>query len=75
MLKEPDELDSVLLEQISENPGHSISETIRPFLTIRSEANLRYRIRALELRKLIKHVTTKRNILLYAVEEEGGADE
>jgi len=75
MLKDPDKLDAVLLEQISENPGHSISETIRPFLTIRSEANLRYRIRALELRKLIRHVTTKNSVLLYAAVEDGDVDE
>jgi len=69
MMKEPDAIDIAILNRITEFPGCSIFDAIRPFLTERSETVLRYRIRALELRNLIRCVPTKHKVLLFAVED------
>ena len=73
MMKQPDEIDISILDRISRKPGCSISEAIKPFLIERSESVLRGRIRALELKKLIRKIPTKHKVLLYrnpAAEEE-----
>jgi predicted transcriptional regulator len=65
MMKAPDEIDISILDRISRKPGCSISDAIRPLLIERSESVLRGRIRALELRKLIRFIPTKHKVLLY----------
>jgi predicted transcriptional regulator len=73
MMKAPDEIDITILDRISRKPGCSISEAIRPLLIERSESVLRGRVRALELRKLIRAIPTKHRMLLYrnpAAEDE-----
>jgi predicted transcriptional regulator len=65
-----DEVDGALLQRTSENPGACIGEIIRPFLNTRSETVLRQRIRGLDLRGLIRSQRTKKEVLLYTVEEE-----
>lgn len=71
MLSELDELDRALLKCIFEKPGLHIYKIIEPFLIERSESVLRSRIKALELRKLIRLEKTKREVLLFPV---GGAN-
>jgi predicted transcriptional regulator len=76
MMKELDELDKALLDRINENQGYSIRDVIRPFLLEKSESALRERIRALELRQLIKTKQTKREVECYPVGMiEPGAEE
>jgi len=65
MMRASDEIDISILDSISRKPGCSISEAIRPLLIERSESVLRGRVRALELRKLIRCVPTKHRVLLY----------
>lgn len=65
MMRASDEIDISILDRISRKPGCSISEAIRPLLLERSESVLRGRIRALELRKLIRAIPTKHKVLLY----------
>ena len=69
MLKELDKLDKEILNRVDENPGFSIRDVIRPFLLERSESVLRERIRALELRKMIRLVRTKREVLCFGISE------
>jgi hypothetical protein len=66
MMKEPDDIDRALLTRIRQNEGCSIREAIRPFLAEKSETALRDRVRALELKKLIRANRTKKEVLLYA---------
>jgi len=68
MMKELDLLDKAMRHSINETPGCSIRDIIRPFLLERSESVLRDRIRALELRKLIRLERTKREVLCYPAE-------
>jgi len=68
MMNELDLLDKAMQHSINEIPGCSIREIIRPFLLERSESVLRDRIRALELRKLIRLERTKREVLCFPVE-------
>jgi len=68
MMKELDELDKALLSRINMTQGFSIRDVIRPFLLQRSESVLRDRVRALELRQLIKTIRTKREVLCFGVE-------
>lgn len=65
MMKAPDEIDLLILDRVSRKPGCSISDAIKPLLIERSESVLRGRIRALELRKLIRFIPTKHKVLLY----------
>jgi hypothetical protein len=76
MMKELDELDKALLDRIYTAKCFSIRDVIRPFLLQRSESVLRDRIRALELRKLIRTTRTKREVLCFGVvipEDDGRA--
>jgi predicted transcriptional regulator len=68
MLKPLDELDKALKQRVFEKPGECIQDVIRPFLLERSESVLRQRIRALELKQLIKSQKTRREIRLFPVE-------
>ncbi len=68
MLKELDKLDKKIQQGVIENPGCSIRAAIRPFLSERSESVLRDRVRALELRRLIRLEKTKKEVLCYPVE-------
>ncbi len=74
MFRKLDEVDIALLNSISDNPGCSISDAIRPLLADRSESVLRGRIRALELRKLIRCIQTKHKVLLYRTNSDVGDD-
>jgi predicted transcriptional regulator len=67
MMKELDELDKAILDGVKANPGFSIRAVIRPFLLQRSESVLRDRVRALELRKLIRLERTKREVRCFGV--------
>lgn len=67
MMNELDEIDNAIQQGINENPGCCIRDAIRPFLLQRSESVLRTRVRALELRKLIKTTRTKREVLCFGV--------
>ena len=69
MLREIDGIDRALLQRVNEHPGICITEVIKPFLIQRSESVLRYRIRALELRELIKLTHTKKEVLAFPKEE------
>lgn len=74
MMKELDELDKALLDRVNTTKCVSIRDVIRPFLLQRSESVLRDRVRALELRELIKTTRTKREVLCVGVvvpEEDG----
>lgn len=65
-----DELDASLLRRIAENPGINIMEAVRPFLRIRSEPDLRYRLKNLEV---FGHITMRRSgnkVLLFVGPEE-----
>lgn len=76
MMKKLDKLDKALWNRVKDNQGLSIRAVIRPFLLQRSESVLRERIRALELRKLIKTTRTKREVLCFGVvipEDDGRA--
>jgi predicted transcriptional regulator len=76
MMNELDELDKALRNRVKANPGFSIRDVIRPFLLQKSESVLRERIRALELRKLIRTTRTKREVLCFGVvipEDDGRA--
>ena len=76
MMNELDEIDKAIRQGIDERPGCSIRDAIRPFLLERSESVLRTRVRALELRKLIKTTRTKREVLCFGVvipEDDGKA--
>jgi hypothetical protein len=66
-MKDLDELDEALLARINTTQCFSIRDVIRPFLLQRSESVLRDRVRALELRKLIKTTRTKREVLCFGV--------
>jgi len=68
MMKELDDLDKALLDRVNTTQCYSIRDVIRPFLLQRSESVLRDRVRALELRELIKTTRTKREILCFGVE-------
>jgi predicted transcriptional regulator len=68
-MKQLDELDKALERGAYETPGACIIEIIRPFLTEKSESVLRQRIRDLELRHLIRLEHTKREVLVYPVDE------
>lgn len=68
MLKPLDELDVALKQRVFERPGECIQDVIRPFLLERSESVLRQRIRALELRRLVKLQKTKREVRIFPVE-------
>lgn len=65
MMKEKDQLDEHILNSIRKTPGVSISSIIKPFLLEKSETALRQRIRALELRQLIRIERTKKESRLY----------
>lgn len=67
MMKELDELDKALLERIDTAKCSSIRDVIRPFLLQRSESVLRDRVRALELRQLIRLERTKKEVRCYPV--------
>jgi hypothetical protein len=67
MMKELDDLDKALMDRINKVQCFSIRDVIRPFLLQRSESVLRERIRALELRKLIRTTRTKREVLCFGV--------
>ena len=76
MMKELDDMDKALQNRVKDNQGLSIRAVIRPFLLQRSESVLRERIRALELRKLIRTTRTKREVLCFGVvipEDDGRA--
>jgi predicted transcriptional regulator len=76
MMQKLDKLDKALWNRVKDNQGLSIRAVIRPFLLERSESVLRERIRALELRKLIKTTRTKREVLCFGVvvpEDDGRA--
>ena len=66
-MNELDELDKALKNRIRANPGFSIRDVIRPFLLQKSESVLRERIRALELRNLIRTTRTKKEVLCFEV--------
>ena len=68
MLKPLDELDEALKQRVFEKPGACIQDVIRPFLLERSESVLRQRIRALELRQLIRLHKTKREVRIFPVD-------
>lgn len=63
-----DEIDIALLKRVSEKPGMSIIELIRPFLLERSETVLRQRVRGLGLLKLISFQRTKHEIHCFPAE-------
>jgi len=67
MMKELDYLDKALLDRVNTTHCFSISDVIRPFLLEISESVLRTRVRALELRELIKTTRTKREVLCIGV--------
>jgi hypothetical protein len=69
MMKELDELDKALLGRVGMVRCYSIRDLIRPFLLQRSESVLRERVRALELRKLIRLELTKREIRCSPIDE------
>lgn len=66
-MKELDDLDKALLDRVNATQCSSIRDVIRPFLLQRSESVLRDRVRALELRELIKTTRTKREVLCFGV--------
>lgn len=68
MLKPLDELDEALKQRVFKKPGACIQDVIRPFLLERSESVLRQRIRALELRQLIRLQKTKREVRIFPVD-------
>jgi len=68
MIRPLDELDEALKQRIFEKPGDCIQDVIRPFLLERSESVLRQRIKALELRRLVKLQKTKREVRIFPVE-------
>ena len=70
MFNDLDKIDKAMWHRIEKTPGCSIREIIRPYLSERSESVLRERIRALELRKLIKTTRTKREVLCFGVVPE-----
>lgn len=67
MFKDLDKLDKAIQKGVNENPGSSIRDIIRPFFLERSESVLRDRIRALELRQLIRLERTKKEVLCFSV--------
>jgi len=69
MFGKEDKLDKAIKHRIKENKGCSIREAIRPFLLERSESVLRDRVRALELRHLIRLERTKKEVQCYPVVE------
>jgi hypothetical protein len=69
MMKELDDLDKALLDRINTAKCFSIRDVIRPFLLQKSESVLRERVRALELRKLIRLERTKREVRCFGVVE------
>ena len=69
MMKELDDLDKALLDRVNTTQCSSIRDVIRPFLLQRSESVLRDRVRALELRKLIRLERTKREVRCFGVVE------
>lgn len=76
MWKELDSIDKAILDRVNTTQCRSISDVIRPFLSERSETVLRIRVRALELRKLIRTTRTKREVLCFGVvipEDDGRA--
>jgi hypothetical protein len=69
MLRETDGLDIALKDRIDENPGACIRQIIQPFLLERSESVLCERIRALELRQMIRLQRTKKEVLCFPEEK------
>jgi hypothetical protein len=69
MMKELDDLDKALLDRINTAKCFSICDVIRPFFLQKSESVLRERVRALELRKLIRLERTKREVRCFGVVE------
>ena len=74
MMNELDELDKALPDRVNETQGLPVIEVIRPFLLKKSGSALRERIRALELRQLIRLEKTKREVLCFSEKiESSGA--
>lgn len=69
MFGKVDNIDKAMCHRIKETPGCSIREVIRPYLLEKSESVLRDRIRALELRQLIRLERTKKEVRCYPVAE------
>ena len=67
MFNDLDKIDKAMWHRIEKTPGCSIREIIRPYLSERSESVLRDRVRALELRKLIRLERTKREVRCFGV--------
>jgi len=74
MMKGLDQLDQKLLNRIREHPGNSVRETLRPFLLERSETALRERLRALELRQMIRLMRTKQEVRCFKGESFPSAE-
>lgn len=65
-----DTLDAAILKRIEENPGICVADAIRPFLRLRCDPALRYRLKTLEV---FGHITTRRTgnrVLLYRARGE-----
>jgi predicted transcriptional regulator len=67
MFNDLDKIDKAMWHRINEKQGCSIREAIRPFLLEKSESVLRDRVRALELRQLIRLERTKKEVQCYPV--------
>ena len=65
-----DGLDKRLQNDVKENPGVCVRAIIKPYFLERSEPVLRRRMEMLAMRGLIKCVKTKRDVLVYPIDEE-----
>ncbi len=62
MMRENDAIDTGIKHVVAKNPGCSVFDAIKPFLTERSESVLRQRIRALGLKKELRLEKTKHEV-------------
>ncbi len=65
-----DTIDKRLKDAVKETPGANVRSVIKPFFLERSEPVLRRRMEMLAMRGLIKCVKTKRDVLVYPIDEE-----
>ena len=66
-MREPDELDQAILRLIDATPGINMAETAKQFLRVRSEPDLRYRIKTLVNYGYIKMSRCGRDNLLFRI--------
>lgn len=70
-MNQEDGIDRGMLNYVSKHPGACVAHVVAPFLDQRSESILRARIRSLVLKKKLRLQKTKKEVLVWPVEDSG----